>query len=803
MKSTRFADVRKSFVDMTGLPAKDLLPLIPVGTEVGEFSKIMKNQIGKIPGRYAGGKWYGLTGSWPSFGLSPSDQELAANWPTPNVGLRAADWPGVDLDVNSFEARDFVEELLSSVLGPAPVRERGKTPRVIHVYRRKGDMPIRKVKVTFQDDKNVTHAVEVLGFGQQYVINGIHPEGDIYEWRDGKDLRQYTVSELTQVSADQIAEFAVQLENAIVAKGWTLVKSSKPKYGRGVDGPALVVSELEPLASKELALAALNTLENTMEFFPERADILALTSSFKHVLGKEADSAYPEFALWAVKDGWADEPYIKSIWNSLTAVRVSPDHLFALARRRGFRGDAVADFAGMEMDGEERVNGQMDAAVGEAGAREAELKALASKLVYWAEDMTWIVRGTAEMYSHTAFNHAPRYGVKIAPAGTTGQRSATSLLLNLPEPVEEVKGVTYLAGQPEVVAWEKEGRKGKYYNRWHSIPHVLPDKVEDEDVETWLKHVRLVIPRAAEREHFLDYMAFLVQHRGRKVRYAPIIVGSQGTGKDLMLRPLVQYFAHNCEEITPEKLTGQFNDYVERELIIVQEMAQQNRKEAYDQVKVLIAGSGKDTLSVERKYKNPYSIPNNVNLVFFSNHMDAVQMEDDDRRFFVIKSDMVKQEDAYYVALADTFYKHRSGWRKVIRWLLQRDVTQFKPDATPPDTIGKQEMKDAQRPGYLTLIKTQLESGFHKDRTVMTAKELFETVKSDFNYPLDPRERGYMANINKAVEALRKAGWTQHASPVRVDGAPTRVWVRHEKMLAEAATKLRDLLEKERKEQKS
>lgn len=70
--------------------------------------------IGKIPGRFiAGGDratgegtWTGLR-SWAD-GVPAKDQNTALSWPTGNVGLRAHNFPGLDVDVNTEEARAMV-----------------------------------------------------------------------------------------------------------------------------------------------------------------------------------------------------------------------------------------------------------------------------------------------------------------------------------------------------------------------------------------------------------------------------------------------------------------------------------------------------------------------------------------------------------------------------------------------------------------------------------------------------------------------------------------------------------------------
>jgi hypothetical protein len=541
----------------------------------------------------------------------------------------------------------------------------------------------------------------------------------------------------------------------------------------------------DPLVTKEVALKALRSMKNDVEQFPERDDILRLMAGFKHALGREADSAYPDFEEWATAHDFKNADEFKHMWDSLRVVHVPADYLFSKARERGFS-TAALDFADFKMSEEDFAAGRRQQQEEEDAYQE-----VANRLLYIAESGTWIVKGTGEMLTHSALNTYPGLGTALAPAGASGQKTAANMLINRGG-VGLVRGAVYLAGKGETVKWTKDGRGGEFFNLWHATYHDLPASVTDEQVQPWLEHVAYIIPNQEEREHFLNYLAYIVQNRGVKVRYAPIIVGGQGTGKDLMLRPLSQFFDHNYVEIGPEALADKFNGYLERELVVVNEMMRFDKQSTYDRIKVLISGSSSDSLRVEKKFKDAYDVPNNVNLIFFSNHADAVSLEGDDRRFFVITSDAVRKDDEYYDRLADDFYKYQSGWRAVIRWLMQRDVQEFKPDARPMETDGKREMIDASRPAFLSTIIKELD-GFHKQRTVLTSRELFDTVVSDYNYPMPQPMRQKVASVSKVSDALKAAGWANGKKMVRLVAGenPTRVWTRDPEMLNWSDDRLR------------
>lgn len=794
--SATFSTIANNLRTVGGFPARDLLPLIPPGAVLSPNSGVQPGQIGKIPGRFSGGKWSGLSGPWPTFGLAERDQLAAAHWPTQNVGLRAADFPGIDIDTNSKEALELVETLVTEQFGSGlPARERGGAPRALFPFRRVGEAPVRKHRIEFTDDRDVKHAVEVLGLGQQYVVSGIHPSGAAFEWREQRngngaviqgDLVAYKASGLPAINADDVGRFMSTLQNAIIQRGWTVDSIHAPKFGAGGRGDGILVNRAEPLIDPKLALEALTSFPNTPDSLPRREDLVSILASFKHATGREAEDYRDKVEAWATADGeWCNVEYFDKIWDSLTTTHVSPDHLLFVARKFGWRGDAVLDFKEFGDDGDESgtsagadADERIKKAQRESESKQPQLEALAAKLVYCAEEQVFIVADTGETLTAEALNNAPQYGVTVVDAGTTGKASAANRLRNQPGLLREVKGMVYLPGKPQLTNWAKEGRAGVFYNRWH--PHLvpLPNSVSDDDVKPWLDHVAYLVPDKTERDSLLDFFAHIVQRRGEKVRWAPLIVGKQGTGKDLMIKPLLMFFSHNARDIKPEQLTARFNNFLENELLVVQEMKKTNRTSGvYNSIKTLLAGTADDINYVEQKYKSPYAVPNVVNSVFFSNHPDCIDMDPEDRRFLIIMSNADKRAFDYYVGLAETFYRVQSGWRKVIRWLMQRDLANFDASRPPAQTISKEAFMEDQRTTLSLVVADLLTKGQFKDRVAVTARELFDTVKFDFNVQVDTPTRNKLESASSISAELGHLGWKKR-EPLRVTEGLIRVWTR-------------------------
>ncbi|CAB4124673.1 DNA primase/polymerase, bifunctional, N-terminal [uncultured Caudovirales phage] len=790
MTDLLFADAVQPFID-AGLPVVDLLPIIPPGAALVPKTAIDSGHLGKIPGRYLPYKklWSGLPGEWPSVGLLPRYQAQCGTWPTQNVGLRAGNFPGLDIDVKSEEARDLVEVLSTLHLGKAPARVRDNAPRALLVFRLDGGEAIRKMRIEFEDKVGVKHAVEMLGLGQQYVIAGKHPTGSMYEWREGSDLTQWGANGLTKITADAARTFFNELFLEIQGRGWTVVQSKR--NGGGALGDAVPLSGMEPTLSVDMAIRALNAIPNTQEALPDHNDLVSVLASFKATLGRDAlrEDVRAAADEWAHRHGWAKEGAFDNIWRSTDAVRVGPYSLISRARQYGWFEDVPLDFP----DDVEEVETKIEAAQATANDEDAVLRSVAEQLVYWPEAERFVVRATGKLYSHRALNSATGLGTEIAPSGMSGTKAASHRLINS-KLVQTVGGITYHAAAPQLLS----SPEGFVYNRWKEHPMRLPTNVTDAAVRPWLDHVSYLFSNDDERAFLLDYFAHLVQHRGVKIRFAPILIGAQGIGKDLLLNPIVTWLGEtNTRQIEPEDFApGKFGDFYESELCVVQEITRHGKYDLYEKMKAIISGTAGDKVLVNKKYQMPYEVKNLVNFIFFSNHSDAITLADDDRRFFVIESTVSPEKEAYYDALAK-FYAN-GGVASVIAWLKARSLGNFNPGGRPMMTDAKRQMISDSRAPTVRKVSDALTEGCFVNRTVLDADELMKLVEKEYSF--DEATRKCFLYVGQAAAALRAAKWVNRPGQVYLGGKRVRLWCRTAEIAALGHDMLKALLLRERDE---
>ena len=297
-----------------------------------------------------------------------------------------------------------------------------------------------------------------------------------------------------------------------------------------------------------------------------------------------------------------------------------------------------------------------------------------------------------------------------------------------------------------------------YHNRWRANEPPLPDKVTDDDARPWLEHVAFLFPDEQERGLLLDYLAHVVQRRGKKIAWAPLLKGNQGVGKDLLMLPLAKFFGdENYRSVKASQMMARFTGYLESEFIACVELKVTDRtKDLYEHLKELIAPTADAKVTVERKGIDAYQIENRANFIFFSNHDNPILLDRDERRFFVLASDAERRAPEYYQRLV-AFYE-RGGWQKVVAWLKQRDISAFNAFAPPPMTEGKRAILEAQRSPLSYALEEALSQSPLAARVAVTSKEVSSVITSDVSLARGVLRREEVTPWSVAQE-LKALGW--------------------------------------------
>lgn len=245
--------------------------------------------------------------------------------------------------------------------------------------------------------------------------------------------------------------------------------------------------------------------------------------------------------------------------------------------------------------------------------------------------------------------------------------------------------------------------------RPESVPST-PSSLSVEDLEAigWLeRHIAMLVPMAGERDDLLDWMAFQVQHPGRKVLWAPVIKGVQGDGKSLLGSMLSAAMGgENVREIAAATIeSSPFTGWATGQCVgVIEELKLQghNRHDVVNKLKPLITN---ERIEIHAKGRDPYTALNTTNYLVLTNHSDALPMDEHDRRyaaFFSPWASILELERAVTAQGLDMVDYWEQTWAAIRKrpgavrlWLLGRDLSRFNPHARAPLTQHRELMIEA------------------------------------------------------------------------------------------------------------
>jgi len=293
-----------------------------------------------------------------------------------------------------------------------------------------------------------------------------------------------------------------------------------------------------------------------------------------------------------------------------------------------------------------------------------------------------------------------------------------------------VATLDYAPGQPAIF---NAAGGAKHLNTWYGWG-CPPDPTHD--AAPWLELLGANVDDEFMREWILDWLAYPVQNPGAKMSSLLLVFGPPGTGKDLFLAPIHKlYGARNSIKISNHQLGSNFTSlYAQKQFIHADEL--KRARTTADVVNQTIKGMvTNEKMVVNQKGQPEYTINNVSNLAITSNYFDCVKLDEDDRRAAVVRWEpqhhaAINNKDdpdywARYATWVDTV-----GPQAIMAFLLQRDLSRFKPKAWAPTSLWKEEVIDAARDTVERFVhQLKVEPDLHLPvmvgaRQLFTSKEL-------------------------------------------------------------------------------
>ena len=253
---------------------------------------------------------------------------------------------------------------------------------------------------------------------------------------------------------------------------------------------------------------------------------------------------------------------------------------------------------------------------------------------------------------------------------------------------------TWAPGEPEFCrAPERLAAGDAAYNLW-SPPTMLPARDNWQDwANPFLQHVAYLVPLEAERERFLRWLAHIFQKPGELPHTCYLMIATEtgigrGTLASILTRCLRGYVAAN---MSVDALFGGYNGRISQKLLAtVDEVREGNSSNRYTKAEALKSKITEETRALNPKYGAQSVEKNCCRWLMFSNHMDALPFENNDRRIIVIENPSLRAGPEWYGHLHELM-NNSAFIGSVQHYMMTMDLAGFNPHEPAPLNDAKRK----------------------------------------------------------------------------------------------------------------
>lgn len=186
------------------------------------------------------------------------------------------------------------------------------------------------------------------------------------------------------------------------------------------------------------------------------------------------------------------------------------------------------------------------------------------------------------------------------------------------------------------------------------------------DPARFLEFMAKLLPVERDRRILLTYMASLVQNPGYKFQWWPVLQGTKGNGKSLLLRVLSHAVGHRYTHLANvakmARAGANFNGWVQGNLFVgLEEVFVANRRDFLEEFKPYVTN---DRLPYEKKGVDETTGDNRCNGLALTNHRDGVPIDDDERRYAIFYTAQQKADHLERDGMSGSYFPDLYDWLK-------------------------------------------------------------------------------------------------------------------------------------------
>ena len=196
------------------------------------------------------------------------------------------------------------------------------------------------------------------------------------------------------------------------------------------------------------------------------------------------------------------------------------------------------------------------------------------------------------------------------------------------------------------------------------VNNYIPVKTvrKEGDPKPFLDHLEKLLPNERDRASLLAYMAAILQHKGCKFQWTPLIQGVEGNGKTLFSRCIAE--AIGMQHVhTPkiEEVGKNFNSWMSNKIFVYLEdvYLPRGKGDVIEALKPIITNN---YIAIEPKGIDQITRYVCANFMLNSNHKDAIIKTQNDRRFGIFFTAQQHKNDLARDGMTGNYFPNLYGW---------------------------------------------------------------------------------------------------------------------------------------------
>lgn len=282
--------------------------------------------------------------------------------------------------------------------------------------------------------------------------------------------------------------------------------------------------------------------------------------------------------------------------------------------------------------------------------------------------------------------------------------------------ITSVYDFAYAPDQPTEMFFVQEGRR--YVNMYSpTYPELDHDYATAAGV-FFQQHLGNLIKEPEYRRILTDFMAFMVQCPGQKIRWSILIQGAEGAGKTYLAEVMKAVLGkRHVKTVDGETITSGWNEWTfGYQLVVIEEVrvAGSNKHDIMNRLKPWITN---DDIPINEKFRSSRDALNITNYLLFSNAHDAIAITPNNRRYCIFKSPLQRREQVkalgpqYFANLFNFLRDHPGAMRA---WLMNWEISpEFQPHSPPPASVYEQQMVNDSADDLTACVRRLLREGDH------------------------------------------------------------------------------------------